>query len=73
MTPDVFVVCDVDIGAVKECITPNADGSFTVFLAPWLDTFERERAYLHALRHIHDWDGDSAERSVQRLEAVAHV
>lgn len=67
--PDVFVVCDVDLGSVRECVTPNADGSFTVFLAPWLDDAARLKAYQHALRHIHDWDADG---SVQMMEARAH-
>ena len=67
--PDVYVVCDVNIGTVRECVTPNADGSYTVFLAPWLDSFARQRAYLHALRHIREWDTDG---DVQLLESRAH-
>lgn len=68
MTDEIFVYCDVPI-KVREAVTKNEDGSFSIFINPALDHKAMQRAYLHALWHIeHDFEGGD----VQEIEAVAH-
>lgn len=49
---DVFVYTIPLPGKVKECVTQNEDGSYTVFIKDTLSQADRARALEHARRHI---------------------
>lgn len=69
MTPDIFVYL-VDM-PVREAVTPCDGFCYTVYINARLSDSERQRAFLHALRHIlrDDWERDD----VQTIEAEAHL
>ena len=54
-----------------ESVTPNEDGSYTVFLNARDASNIQQQAYLHALKHIEDDDFYSSD-SVQAIEAKTH-
>lgn len=57
-------------GKVREAVTENEDGSYTIFIEENLSQSERQREFLHAMRHI---AGDDFEKSnVQKIERIAH-
>lgn len=58
-------------GKVKEAVTENEDGSYTIFIDDALSRYEQQSAFMHALRHIcgNDFDGADA----QKIEYNAHV
>lgn len=56
---------------VDEFVCPNADGTFTIFLARNRSQKRIEKALQHALQHIRQGDLFSGE-SVQAIEARAH-
>ena len=55
---------------IKECVTENADGTYTIFLSSALDQEARLAGYLHALKHI--LNNDFEKTDVQEIEAKAH-
>ena len=55
---------------VREAVRPCSDG-FTVYINAALSREQRERAYLHALRHIES--GDFEKDDVQQIERGAHA
>ena len=58
---------------VKECVTQNPDGSYSVFISDSLSNEEQRRMYAHALRHIINCDFENrAEKDVQTMEYKAH-
>lgn len=60
----------MDLGRVKECVTPNDDGTYTVLINDRLSYEGRVKAYEHAMRHI--YENDFEAESVQLVEAAAH-
>ena len=67
---DVFVYTFPLPGKVKEVVTQNDDGSYTVFIKESLGPADRARALEHARRHINllHFEGNN----VQDLEKDAH-
>ena len=55
---------------VKEAITPNDDGTYTIYIDNRLDDEHARRVYRHALRHI-EMNHFELE-DVQRAEREAH-
>lgn len=55
---------------VKECVVPNPDNTFTVFLNEKISDECRLKAYLHALKHI--MNNDFEKDDVQIIEHDAH-
>lgn len=54
---------------VKEAVTQNPDGSFSIFIREDLCREEQQRMYLHALQHIERYDFEQREeKNVQVLE-----
>ena len=55
---------------VKETVTPNEDGSYTIFIDGGLSKKEQENAFVHAMRHIleNDFEKDIADV----IEKYAH-
>lgn len=43
-------------GKIKECVTPNEDGSYTIFIEADLCREEQQKVFLHAMRHILNGD-----------------
>lgn len=68
MTPDVFVYF-VDL-PVREVVMPSDGFSYTVYINVRLSDLERQRAFLHALRHI--LDGDFEKQNADAIERDAH-
>lgn len=58
-------------GKVKEAVTENEDGSYTIFIEENLSQSEREREFLHAMKHIAGDDFSSSD--VQIIEYDAHA
>ena len=66
---DVFVYMVPLPGKIKECVTVNDDGTYTVFIKESLSPADRVRALAHAKRHIEclHFEGDN----VQKIEKDA--
>lgn len=60
----------MDLGSIKECVTPNEDGSYTILINDRLSYEGRLKAYQHALRHITNRDFEA--ENVQMIETYAH-
>lgn len=56
---------------VRECVVPNPDDTFTVFLNENISDEGRAEAYKHALKHI--LGGDFEKEDVQAIEHAAHL
>ena len=68
---DVFVkVIDFPTTKVKETVTENSDGSYTIFLNAKMSADQLEKSYLHALGHIEH--NDFEKENVQIIEYEAH-
>lgn len=62
---------DFPSGKVHEAVTPNEDGTFTIFIDKKL-TFEAQRErFLHALRHLFGDDFEKYSAQIAELEAHA--
>lgn len=71
MTDDIYVqYLDMKATKVKETVTCNEDGSYTVFLNTRFTTEQLNEAYIHVCRHI-DRD-DFHKESADSIEAYAH-
>lgn len=57
-------------GKVNEAVTPNEDGSYTVFIEETLSPTHQKKAFIHALRHIHG--EDFYKDTVDEIEKQAH-
>lgn len=57
-------------GKVNEAVTPNEDGSYTVFIDETLSPEYRKKAFIHAMKHIKS--NDFEKYDVQSIEAEAH-
>lgn len=71
MTIDLIVkIVNFNNGKIKECVTENEDGSFTIFIDDSLSPEAKCDAYAHALYHIqHDHFG----QDVQIIESITHA
>ena len=58
-------------GKTKEAVTENEDGSYTIFIEEKLSQEEREKAFLHAMKHIDNNDFFKAD--IQKIEFDAHA
>lgn len=68
---DVYVkVIDFPTTKVKETVTANEDGSYTIFLNAKMSADQLEKAYFHALYHIKNKDFEKED--VQEIEYEAH-
>lgn len=68
---DIFVnIIDFPSTKVKEAVTENEDGSYTIFLNAKMDRTTLEKAYFHALNHIKN--NDFEKQDVQKIEHDAH-
>lgn len=67
---DVFVyLIDLPYNT-KEAVSPNEDGSFSIFINARLSNAAQFQAYQHAMHHI--TNADFAKTEVQSIEAAAH-
>lgn len=55
---------------IKEAVTPNADGSFTIFIESSLTKEQQQRSFMHALKHI--FGDDFNKEDVEKIERKAH-
>lgn len=55
---------------VKEAVTENEDGTYTIFIEESLSRCEQQNALLHALRHI--MGDDFQKDDIQKIERQAH-
>ena len=55
---------------VHEAVTPNEDGSVTIFIDKNMTFEEQKKRLLHALQHIQG--NDFEKESVQEIESDAH-
>lgn len=70
MTDDIQVRLMPFPGTIKECVTHNPDGSFTIFINESLDQLSRMKAYHHAMRHIEN--NDFEKFNADEIEYAAH-
>lgn len=57
-------------GKVKETVTLNEDGSYTIFIDVNLNAERQKESFLHAMKHIIGDDFD--KRNVNVIEATTH-
>ena len=62
---------DFPSGSVKEAVTANEDGSFTIFIAESLSKEGRQKAFLHAMKHI--MGDDFSKDDINAIERMAHA
>ena len=71
MTPDVNMsVVDFKNTKLKEMVTINDDGSYTIFINARFSQEEQMKAYKHAMHHIDC--SDFWKSDVQEIEQEAH-
>ena len=63
---------DLKTTKVKETVTCNEDGSYTIFLNTRFTQEQLNDAYIHALNHIIRADFDKHTISADVIEAYAH-
>ena len=56
--------------AVKEAVTENEDGTYTIFISDKLSSIEQQEAFLHAYKHIAG--NDFTKENVNEIEFNAH-
>lgn len=58
-------------GKTKEAVTENEDGSYTIFIEENLSLIERQKEFLHAMKHIagNDFSGED----IQKIEFNSRV
>lgn len=66
-----FQVVIMDLDSVKEAVSQNEDGSFTIFINDNLHPLAKYDAYQHALGHIQNNDFFK-EDSVNYIEYESH-
>ena len=57
-------------GKVKEAVTKNEDGSYTIFIEESLSTIEQRKEFLHALTHI--TRNDFSKTDTNEIERNTH-
>ena len=55
---------------ISEMVMPCADGGYTVYINSRLSQHGKNKAFLHALRHIENNDWEKTD--VQEIEKIAH-
>lgn len=55
---------------VKETVTLNADGSYTIFIDVNLNAERQKESFLHAMKHI--LGKDFERTNVENIESMAH-
>ena len=55
---------------VKESVTENEDGSYTIFIDENLSLNERQNVFLHAMKHI--LGDDFTKYNIDKIEFDAH-
>lgn len=58
-------------GKIKEMVSPNEDGSYTIFIEASLSREEQQKAFLHAMMHISNKDFEK-KGSANLIELIAH-
>lgn len=70
--PDInVVVMDLKSTTIKETVTCNEDGTYTIFLNARFNQEQQNDAYIHALGHILRLDFEH-KTSADVIEAYAH-
>lgn len=64
------IIVSFPVGKVHECITPNDDGSYTIFIDARLPLEGQKKRLLHALKHI--LGNDFEKYDVDEIERHAH-
>lgn len=64
------VLVDFHNAKVKEVVTMNDDGSYTIFIEASLSREEQKKECYHALSHI--YNDDFSRNDVNQIELVAH-
>lgn len=68
---DIYVYAVPLPGRVRETVTYNADGSYTVLIKDSLSPLEQARSYAHARQHIEN--GDFEKQTATQIERDAHA
>ncbi|MDE7321832.1 MAG: hypothetical protein K2N73_03720, partial [Lachnospiraceae bacterium] len=55
---------------IHEAVTPNEDGSVTIFIDKNITFEAQQKRFLHAMKHLMENDFDKDD--VQKIEAEAH-
>lgn len=58
-------------GKVHEAVTPNEDGSVTIFLDKNASSESQRKHFLHVMKHL--MGNDFEKEDVQKIEAEAHM
>lgn len=66
------VILDFPNTAVREAVTPNADGTYTIFLNAKTTCEMQRESYRHALRHIEGNDFEKDPEDIEQIEYEAH-
>ena len=69
MTID-YQVRFANLRAVKETVTENEDGSYTIFIDSSLSPEAQDKAFKHAMIHIFSHDFEKS--NVGNIEMIAH-
>lgn len=56
---------------VDEAVTRNEDGSYTIFINDSLSQEYKQKAYIHAIKHICNCDFEKG-KNVQEAESITH-
>ena len=59
-----------DTGGIPGSVWKNSDDSYTIFIDARLNEIERQKVFLHEMKHIHEDDFEKEE--VQKIESEAH-
>lgn len=70
MIEDVQIII-MNLNSVKEAVSQNEDGSFTIFINDSLHPQAKYDAYMHAIKHINENDFFK-EDSVNYIEYESH-
>lgn len=57
-------------GKVKEAVTPNEDGSYTIFIEETLSPPYKKKAFMHAIKHI--YGNDFEKYNINEIEYRVH-
>lgn len=66
------VILDFPNTAIREAVTPNADGTYTIFLNAKTTCEMQRESYRHALLHIEGNDFEKDPEDIERIEYEAH-
>ena len=70
---EIFVyVIDFETTKIKETVTENEDGTYSIFLNARHTAENRLQAYLHAVEHIRNNDFEKKNADIDSIEAERH-